>query len=348
MAVNPEQGTSNMQEAASQIEGILGGEGVEELQDAVETDEVEETTDESEEETDEVEAEDEADETEAESEEEAEETDEEISTLEELAEATGRTAEELLEAMTTTVKVDGETSEVTLSELKAGYQKDRDYRQKTEALKREREEWEQQRANYQQSVEQQHQIAAYILNNQEQSLMQVMNSDEMAQLKQQNREEWLTKRYEFQDRLQQIQHTKQEAASQLDAFRQQQQYEQQQRLQETLAQEREALNRELPNLNTEALTQYLTQTGFLPEEVGQVYDHRLVKLAEKARLYDEQASKAEATTKKVKKAPKAPRPSKGQSPAKVKRSELAKVRGRLKKSGHIRDAAQYLLESGQV
>jgi hypothetical protein len=340
MAVNPEAGTSSLDAAATALEGLFGGDEV----DSVEEPEVEETEEPEAPEGDEPEGEADDD-----AEPDEEETDEEIETLEQLAEATGRSVDDLLAALKTTVKVDGEVSEVTLDELRAGYQKDRDYRQKTEALKRDREAWEQQQAQIYEQVEQQHQIAAYILNDQERQLAEAMGSPEMARLKETNREQWIAKRFEFQDQLQKLQQTKHEAAQRLQQFRSQQTAEQEQKLRERLKEEHERLTSTFPKLDRGALTKYLTEgIGFTPQEVGQVYDHRLVVMAEKARLYDEQQRQSEAAVKQVKKAPKAPMPGKQSSPAKVKRSELQKVRARLKQTGKTRDAADYLLKSGHV
>lgn len=346
MAVNPETGTSNFDEAVTAFEGILDSENPAEPEEQEETPEAEA---EAEAESDESEEESEAEEEDAEPEAEDEETDEEIENLEQLAEATGRSVEDLMEALKTTVKVDGEASEVTLAELRAGYQKDRDYRQKTEALKREREQWETQQSDFRTQVEQQHQLAAYIVNAQEQQLAEQMNSDEMAQLKRQDEQKWLMRRYEFQEQFQRLQQTRQQAAQALEQFRSQQAQEHQQKLQETFQREREALDAALPGLNKKALSDYLSGThGFSPEEIGQVIDHRYMMIAEKARLYDQQQAESEVTAKKVKKAPKAPKPGKQASPTKLKRSEISKLKSRASATGKVQDAAEYLLKSGQI
>jgi transcriptional regulator with XRE-family HTH domain len=335
MAVNPEQGTGSLAEAAAAIEKTM-------------------FADEPEVETEAVEAEVEAEEVETE-EAEPEETQEEqptIETLEQVAEALGVSLDDMLTSLKHKVKVDGEESEVTLSELQSGYQKDRDYRQKTAALKREREEFDAQRAEITRQIQAEHAQNAYILNTLEQNLVNAMQSEEMARLAQTNRTEWLAKRLEFQDRVQALQKLKQEAANRYQALQQQAQQEQQNKIAQILEREKEALSTAIPDWNDgkrQSVNEYAVRSlGFKPEEVGQVIDHRFVVMAHKAMLYDQQQKQTRQTVKAVKAAPKLIKPTKPASAAQIAQRDVMRLKGRLKQSGKVEDFAKLLVQTGKI
>ena len=73
--------------------------------------------------------------------------------------------------------------------------------------------------------------------------------------------------------------------------------------------------------------------GFSPEEVGQVYNHRLVLLALDAMRATAQVKEKVATL------PKVVPPGKAQGKVQVKQKVIAGLKGRLKQTGSVRDAA---------
>jgi hypothetical protein len=98
-----------------------------------------------------------------------------------------------------------------------------------------------------------------------------------------------------------------------------------------LTTQKEALSERLPNLDNAALRTYLMAEGFSESEVSQVYDARVVVLAEKARRYDSMLARGEA------KRPTLPRvPTK--RPAATAESKLDELEKRLKRSGSLTDA----------
>ena len=343
MAVNPamETGGNSVDDAAAAIAEMLSP-----MEEMAEEEEIEAV------EGDEIESE--ADgEQEAESDEQPEDEPEEqgaIESLSDVAEALEVPLEDLLATLKHTVKVNGETLDVPLSELTAGYQKDKDYRQKTEALKREREQFETAAMERAKALEETHAHAAYVLNTIEQQIASTANSQELERLRQTNPQEWAAKRLELQDRLNAFQALKQQAAQSYAAFQQQTQTERAQMLQKTLEKEREALHAAIPDWSQETnsrLTSFLQdEYGFAPEQVAQVYDHRLVKMAYEAMKWRESQRSAQQTVKKVKAAPKLVKPSAKPSQTQIKRSEAAKLRGRLKQTGKVEDAARLILAGG--
>ena len=63
-------------------------------------------------------------------------------------------------------------------------------------------------------------------------------------------------------------------------------------------------------------------------------------------LYDKGQQQTEVVKKKVKTLPKVQKPSKPESKVTVKRKQVNAAKSRLKKTGHRRDAANVILESG--
>lgn len=347
MAVNPGPGPetgSTTDAAAGRIEALIGDDF--EIGDEVEVDEPEGE----EAEAEEAEPDEQVDESEAEPAEDEEGEQEAIESLSDVAAALGVPVEDLLANLKHTVKVNGETIDVPLSELQAGYQKDRDYRQKTETLKREREQFEAAAMERAKALEESHAQAAFVLNSIEQQIAQSANSQDLERLRQTNPQEWAARRLELQDRLQALNGLKQQAAQSYAAVQQRMQQEQAQNLQKTLEQERQALLTAIPDWNQETnqrLTEFLqSDYGFSPEQVSQVYDHRMVKMAYEAMKWRESQRSSEVTVAKVKKAPRLVKPSTPQTPVSIKAAQVRKLKGKLKQSGHVKDAASLILSAG--
>jgi len=335
MAVNPREGTVDA--AAEAIEGLFGSEELEGVNDLVEEEEVETEEVETEEEgetTDEVEDAEPEDE-------EPEEVEANIESLADVAEALELPLEDVLVNLTHTVKVDGESLEVSLDELARGYQKDADYRQKTEAVKREREAFEAERQQRVQMLEDEHAQNAYVLNTLEQQIIQGQDPEMMARLRAENPAEWTARNQEHQQQLLGIQRLKMEAAQRLDQLKNQSAQEEAGRLAQTVQEESRLLRDAIPQWNDsvrDSVNAFLHGQGYTPEQIGQVTDHRVVKMAYEAMMFRQGQEKAKAVTKTVKKAPKLVKPS-TTSPTRVRRDEVRKLKSRLKKTGDLKDAA---------
>ena len=127
----------------------------------------------------------------------------------------------------------------------------------------------------------------------------------------------------------------------------------QQRHSELLKRESQALQEAIPEFRdpakasaeTAALRKYLTASGFSADEVDQAYDHRLIVMARKARLYDEGQGKQDVAKKRVLKvAKKVIEPGAKQSRGEQRSDARTALRKQLRKSGKVDDAARLISE----
>jgi hypothetical protein len=241
---------------------------------------------------------------------------------------------------TVTVKIDGKEVEVSLSELKSSYQKDKVSTERfmQAAETRKQAEAEIARAQYERQT--------YIQNLQrlqvqdEAALSQQQNIDWSALLKSDPVEYLEQQRLaqERQARLSQIYTEQQRIAAQLEAEGQaQRSYHLQQQQEELLAKLPQWKDTAKASAEKAALRDYLLQAGYDGETVGQLSDAKAVVIARKAMLYDQMVAKASAATKKVSTLPtRVERPGVGESPQMDRRSNAFQ---KLSKSGRAEDAA---------
>lgn len=341
-------------ESSGAIDALLAGEEAQEetLEESTEADT--EQAEAAEPESDELEAEPEgdADDSEeveaAESEDEGESTESdeeqiELSSLDDLSKALEVSKDELLDNLQAEVVIDGETQTVTLKEALNGYQKDADYRRKTGELAQQRREFEAKAQERTQAQEYQHQIAAHVLSAAKRELLGELQSINFDELKQTDPTAWAAKYAALTERKQQLQQLEQQAHQAYEQSHQQIMQQNQAALQERLAEESRLLAERIPDFEQvkPKIAGYLSNDyGFTTEELSSVADHRLIEMAHKAMLFDQGQAKATKVKPKIKAAPKA-----SQKPAAKAKAVPAKVkaikasRSKLKKSGHIRDAA---------
>lgn len=241
---------------------------------------------------------------------------------------------------TITIKVDGKDVEVTLEELKKGYQRQADYTRKTmevsetrKAAEAEAAKLREERQQYAQKLNEQQVVLQAVLQDQQNiDWQKLLDTDPIEYLKQRDLLERRQQAYQ---------------ANQIEQQRlwQQQQAEQAQNVQRFLAQQHEELIAKLPEWADEtkakaeksAMREYLQSTGYTDDEINQLSDHRSVLVARKAMLYDQMMQKAKAAAKKVENLPqKVQRPGTGQSVSIDKRGQAFQ---RLQKSGKVEDAA---------
>jgi len=290
------------------------------------------------------------DEESSESEEKAEsekETDDEaqesIETLSDLAEALELSEEEVMANLKTTVKVNGEEMTVTLKEAFDGYQKDADYRQKTTELSIQRRTLEEQTAGARQQLQEQLTQAGQLMQALQQAVVPDLNPQEMEYLKQADPQSYLIKMQEHQERVNQFNQIRQQGANQYAQNQQQLTQQQETQRQEIMTRAAEEIQVRIPDWGKEVATatdNYLMGEGYgyTAEELSQVIDPRLIEIAHKARLYDEQSKKADIVTKKVKTLPKV-QPKGALKSVKASSGKLKSAKARLRKSGSIDDAA---------
>jgi hypothetical protein len=289
---------------------------------------VEDTIEEDEVETEEV----------LESEEDEEEATEEVEEVEE-----GEEEEEEIADPSYTIKVGGEEYEVNLEELKAGYQRQSDYTRKSQALaegRKENEAIQEERLQ----LEQERQMYAnglQMLKDQQEANLSEFADVDWNTLKEDDPYQYMIKKDEFRDAQEKVQN-----ADQQQQIVQQQQYEQAQQQRATFVQEEYAkLVSALPEWADkdksvkDDVRKYATESGFLPEEIGQLADHRSILILKKAMEFDRLTKKVKPKKKAVKKVPKVQKAGRGTVKAEANTEAAKKKRTRLKKSGNADDAA---------
>lgn len=239
------------------------------------------------------------------------------------------------------VKVAGQEFDVTLDELRAGYSRDADYRRKTEELSNERKsfqsEAEQQRQDYSQRLNELNQLVA---------LTQQQLNSEFADVD-------LEKLYEEDPtEAARLEHKMKKKQEKLVESIQKVKAEQEKQFKNIVSEQQKLLVSKIPdfadsNKASEIknnMRSYLQSYGFKDQEIGQIYDHRIVMLVNDAMKYRNMQKVKPNLASKIAK------PGKVLSSG-VKKSKtdenFAKRReklGRLKKTGSIHDAQSIFLD----
>jgi hypothetical protein len=241
------------------------------------------------------------------------------------------------------IKVDGEEHEVTLEELRNGYQRQADYTRKSQALAEQRKAYE---ANLQavQSEREQYGQALQLVANQQQAELQQYENIDWKALKDDDPMEYMEKRLEYQEARERLSRIEVER----NRVYEQNKQEYTQRLSQVLQQEAAKLSEALPEYANPSSTlkndlrNYALSLGFSNTDIDSITDHRVVLVLHKAMMQDRAANN---TVKKVSKV--VPKVVKSGTPeSKVQRSQKAtqQKRERLAKTGNPRDAASIFLD----
>ncbi len=236
-------------------------------------------------------------------------------------------------------KVGGEEVEVELDELINGYQRSKDYTQKSQALAEQRKAIEAERQHLEQ-VKQERQAYAQKLQALDSFLSQQNKGEDLEVLKETDPIGYAVKVAEQSQREKQLAVVRAEQ----QRIAQQQQAEQQQTLQNHLKAESEKLASVIPELATpkgdairKEIREYAKSVGWSDQELASVYDHRAVLTLYKAMKFEQLQKGKPETLKKVQQAPKMLKP--GTSTPNTKSSQDKQVMQRLRQTGKVRDAA---------
>ena len=236
-------------------------------------------------------------------------------------------------------KVGGEEVEVELDELINGYQRSKDYTQKSQALAEQRKAIEAEREHLEQ-VKQERQAYAQKLKALDSFLSQQNKGEDLEVLKETDPIGYAVKVAEQSQREKQLAVVRAEQ----QRIAQQQQAEQQQSLQNHLKAESEKLASVIPELATpkgdairKEIREYAKSVGWSDQELSSVYDHRAVLTLYKAMKFEQLQKGKPETLKKVQQAPKMLKA--GTSTPDTKSSQEKQVMQRLRQSGKVRDAA---------
>lgn len=236
-------------------------------------------------------------------------------------------------------KVGGEEVEVELDELINGYQRSKDYTQKSQALAEQRKAIDAERQHLEQ-VKQERQAYAQKLQALDSFLSQQNKGEDLEVLKETDPIGYAVKVAEQSQREKQLAVVRAEQ----NRIAQQQQAEQQQNLQNHLKAESEKLSSVIPELSTpkgdairKEIREYAKSVGWSDQELSSVYDHRAVLTLYKAMKFEQLQKGKQDTLKKVQQAPKMLKP--GTSSSSGKSTQEKQVMQKLRQSGKVRDAA---------
>jgi hypothetical protein len=236
-------------------------------------------------------------------------------------------------------KVGGEEVEVELDELINGYQRSKDYTQKSQALAEQRKAIDAERQHLEQ-VKQERQAYAQKLQALDSFLSQQNRGEDLEVLKETDPIGYAVKVAEQSQREKQLAVVRAEQ----QRIAQQQQAEQQQNLQNHLKAESEKLASVIPELSTpkgdairKEIREYAKSVGWSDQELSSVYDHRAVLTLYKAMKFEQLQKGKPETLKKVQQAPKMLKP--GTSTPNTKSSQEKQVMQKLRQTGKVRDAA---------
>ena len=251
--------------------------------------------------------------------------------------------EEVAEESNYTIKVDGEEYEVNLEELKAGYQRQSDYTRKSQALaegRKENEAIQSERIR----LEQERQMDAnglQMLKEQQSAKLQEFKDVDWSTLKEEDPYAYMLKKDEYRD----AQDKARNAAQQQQIVQQQQQQQEAQSRATFVQDQYSQLVNALPEWDNkestvkEDIRKFAISSGYAPEEVDQLADHRSVLILKKAMEFDKLTKKVAPKKKAIKKVPKVQKSGRGKVKSEAADDKTKKKRARLRKSGHQDDAA---------
>ena len=239
------------------------------------------------------------------------------------------------------VKVAGQEFDVTLDELRNGYSRDADYRQKTEELSNQRKnfqsESEKQRLDYSQKLNQVNELMSMA----QQELNAEKNSVDLEQMYEDDPTEAMR-----------IEHRLRRKQEKLDFAKAKTQAEQKTQFDGFLQEQKRLLETKMPEFTDPVKASALKVTmkstlnnyGFNDSEVAQVYDHRIVMLVNDAMKYRSMQNSKPNIAKKITK-PSKPfssgvKQGKSEANLKLRREKFS----RLKKSGSMKAAQDVFLD----
>lgn len=273
----------------------------------------------------------------------------EIGTLQDLAEHLQIDVADLYNIRLPVTGPDGR-QEVSLGEWKDGYQEVAKVKRLESEVAQQRAQFEQERAQVQELLYRQSVEAQALIESAENALLQDFQRVDWNTLRAHNPAEWAAKQTEFQQRQQQVQSAKADAARRYMELQQRQQEETQGRMQELLTRESQLLTERIPEWRDETkataekskLREYLAQSGFAPDEISSIADSRAIAITRKAWLFDQMQAKAGVQKSKVIKIGKKvlkPGSRESVTPA---AENVAQLRKTLRKTGSHRDAAKLI------
>ena len=239
------------------------------------------------------------------------------------------------------VKVNGQELEVTLDELKAGYSRDSDYRQKTHSLGMEKRDLESQKESLRQSYDTRLAELNELIATADATVRQRQGSEDLQKLYEEDPTTAAKLDFQLRQENRQLEEVKARAR---DA--QAKQYE------EFLATQKELAATKIPEFaDPNKADQFkinmrnsLRNYGFNDQEIGSLADHRFLMVAKDAMSYQAVKDKRPIVAKKVANAPKVVKAGTAKSSTSSGREVIRNKIGKVRKSGSINDAQSAILD----
>ena len=239
------------------------------------------------------------------------------------------------------VKVNGQELEVTLDELKAGYSRDSDYRQKTHSLGMEKRDLESQKESLRQSYDARLAELNELIATADATARQRQGSEDLQKLYEEDPTTAAKLDFQLRQENRQLEEVKARAR---DA--QAKQYE------EFLATQKELAATKIPEFaDPNKSDQFkinmrnsLRNYGFNDQEIGSLADHRFLMVAKDAMSYQAIKDKRPIVAKKVANAPKVVKAGTAKSSTSSGREVIRNKIGKVRKSGSINDASSAILD----
>lgn len=233
------------------------------------------------------------------------------------------------------VKVQGQELEVSLDELKAGYSRDSDYRQKTHSLGMEKRDLETQKNSLRQTYDTRLNELNDLISTANQFVEQKQGGQDLAKLYQEDPTE--AARLDFQLR-QERQH--------IDSLKDKAREAQTRQYESYLETQKELAATKIPEFSDPNkadsfklnMRNTLRDYGFNDQEIGSLADHRFLMVAKDAMSFKSQKDKRPIVSKKVANAPKVLKAGVAKSNVSSGREEVRNKIKTLRKTGHLRDA----------
>jgi len=239
------------------------------------------------------------------------------------------------------IKVSGQELEVSLDELKAGYSRDSDYRQKTHTLGLEKKDLDSQKEGFRQSYDTRLSELNDLIGTADCFIRQQQGSKDLQKLYDEDPTSAAKLDYQLREQQRQLDGMKSKAQ---DAYHKQ--YDEYVTAQRDLA----AANipeYSDPNKTDQFKTNLRTTLrgyGFDDNEIGSLADHRFLMVIKDAMSYKSFKDKKPIAQKKVANAPKVVKAGVAKSGVGSGREGIRNKIGQLKKTGHLKDAQNALLD----
>jgi hypothetical protein len=239
------------------------------------------------------------------------------------------------------IKVQGQELEVTLDELKSGYSRDSDYRQKTHTLGLEKRDLETQKNSLRQSYDTRLSELNELIATADATVRQQQGSQDLQKLYDEDPTSAARLDYQLRQQQGQIEEVKSKAkeahAKQYDDF---------------LATQRELAATKIPEYSDPNkadqfklnMRNSLRHYGFNDSEIGSLADHRFLMVAKDAMSYQSLKDKKPIVQKKVANAPRVVKAGVAKSGTSSGREGIRNKINRLGKTGHLKDAQSAIMD----